>query len=392
MDNFEQTEDFLKPRESAAAGNLNLLELSSDKAAEPFKIAGIDLLPHLSISDMQSSNPDSSEKHVQDLVAQFQPEQAERFKQYSDNFKTRSNSLGISEEEQTKTFDSLEKLLQTSEKDGALMSDSNRALLAVEFMYHAADPSTIDQGQWNTCGASTIEERMFARFPSKVADMVQQVALTGEWKAPDGKMINVGDKDVLSTWMAGQHPPIDGDRTLVSQVFQVTALNDLAQHGELDGYKGLNAHYAELNGEAMVLMEGEDQPGPFQGITSESIQRELSRLSGDADPLVLINTAKDHGANKGIIHFDSQEQFKAELERLKNANDFPAILSVYGNQPPFNDPYSAGHVVSVSDLRQNPNGSFDVYIDNQWGKVFEGADGWYPLDQIYRSTMNAAVA
>lgn len=404
MDRAETHERDMDSCQNAMADRLSFLELCSDQKANGSrkeKLSKADastvILPDLAISDLPADKRnevsdretvarlDSLEKQVQDLVAKQQPSQSTRFVEYSNSFKTRSTAQGLSTEEQLATYSSLRKMLEAG-GDGPVMNESSRSLMAVEFMYHAADPSTIDQGDWDTCGVTTIEERMFAKHPSRVADMVQQVALTGEWKAADGKMINVGDKTVLSLWAPVQHPPLNGDRTLVSNLFQVTALNDIGQRGELGGFEGKNVHYMEANGASLVLHEGDDQAGAFQGISSQTIQMELNRLSGETIPHVLINSAKDHDANKNVIHFKSQEQLSSHLQELKDSNDLPAILSVCGSLPPFNAPYSQGHVVSISDIRQAANGAAEVYVDNQWGKGDSGCDGWYPLNEIFKST------
>jgi hypothetical protein len=396
MDNSGKFEKLAEFRHEKTAGSWDLLELYSDHKSLPDDSISA-TLPPLFFEDKVPAGKteaagketqaaqDIPERQVQDLVSRYQPSQAGKFAEYCKNFCVRATAQGLSDEEQLRTFSSLEKLLCT-DNNNSMMSESNRALMAVEFMYHAADPSTIDQGDWDTCSAATIEERMFARHPSLLADMVQQVALTGEFKAADGKTINVGDKSILSLWTAGQHPPTNADRTLVSQLIQSTALNDLGQREELGGYSGKNVHYLEANGESLILIEGVEQAQPFHGTSSEGIQNELSRLSGEKDPHVLINLDKDHGANKNVIHFESQEQFRAELQKLKEKNDLPAILSVYGNLPPFSDPESNGHVVSVTDIKQNANGGYDVYVDNQWGKGEAGCDGWYALDQIFNAT------
>ncbi len=424
MDNTEAYEKNLDGQKPAAiAESLDLLDFYSG-ANTAAKDSSGSLLPQLSISDSsqpvekvsknkdekkaekQPENPaeatanntaeniaaslklDNAENEIRDLLAKSEPSFAARFAEYSENFRTRAEAQGLDKAEQLDTYASLNKLLQEAKKDAPL-SEQNRALIALEFMYHAADPSTVDQGDWNTCSVASIESRMFAKYPSRVADLVQQVALTGEYHAPDGKIINVGDSSVLSLWTAGPHPPLNGDRTLVSQLFQVTALNDLGQRGELGRYYGKTVHYVEAGSEAFVIQEGAAGPEPFYGNSSESIQKELSRLSGEKEPCVLINFDKDHGINDGVIHFKTEQEFQNELQKLKDKNELPAILSVYGNLPPFSDPDVRGHVVSISDLRQKPDGSFELYLDNQWGKGEEGADGWYSLNQIFLATRPA---
>lgn len=414
MFNSEIDESSSDSTKTDSKGSLNLLEICSEqkKCNEKGRVAGgkdlspapsiesksSSLLPSLSLAETTLEGPldqasgksdaetlEEIEKHVQELIAKNQPDHAERFAEYSSRFKSRATVQGISADEQLKTYSLLEKLMQGSDGASPLLDDSSRSLLAVEFMYHAADPSTVDQGDWNTCSVATIEGQMYSKHPSMIADLVQQIALTGEFRALDGKVINVGDQSVLSLWDIKQHPPINGDRTLVSQLFQVTALNDIGQRGELGGFTGKSVHYIEAGDGSMVVLE-DGSTDEFRGNNAQTIQNELSRLSGEPSPLVLINVNKDHGKNKGVIHFDTEEQFKTELQKLKDNKNLPVILSLYGNLPPFSDPESKGHVVSVSDIRQNAIGTFDIYVDNQWGKGDTGSDGWYPLTQIYNAT------
>ncbi len=329
-----------------------------------------------------------TQKNLSDSIGKISPQAASLFDKLSKVFEDRANAQGIEPAELLKTLKSLQEMVQAPDDSGAKMSQLNRAMVALDFMYHAADPSTIDQGMRDTCSASTIEEHMFVKQPSKVAELVAEVALTGKWKAGDGKTIEIDDASLLPGSEESSHPPSDGQRSLVSQIFQVTVLNDIAQRGELGGYLGQSVRYCENDGHSFVQIADDKQRGEFKGISVDVLQAELSRLTGESFPSVFINRERDGGIVKDVAHFDSPSDFQLGLCKMKEENRLPAIIGVYSNRPPFSDPEGGAHVLSITDIEKDNDGSYKVFVDNQWGKAETGAgaDGWYSLDAIFNAT------
>ncbi|MBX9720179.1 MAG: hypothetical protein K2X81_02195 [Candidatus Obscuribacterales bacterium] len=356
-----ESKKFLSEQKSEGTGNQSKGESEEDK------IAG-------------------TQRNVSDSIGKISPQTAALFDKYSKQFADRAVAQGIKTDEQLKVYKSLEQMVQAPDNSGAKMSLVNRAMVALDFMYHAADPSTIDQGIHDTCSVSTIEEQMFVRQPSKVADLVAQVLLKGNWRAGDGKTIEIDEGSLVPGTEESSHPPTDGQRSLVSQIFQVTVLNDIAQRGELGGYLGQSVRYCENDGHSFVQLSKDRPAGEFLGISDDVMQAELSRLSSEKFPSVFINSERDHGTFRDVSHFNSPEQFQVGLSKMKAENELPAIIGVYSNLPPFSDPGGGGHVLCITDIRKDADGSYKVFVDNQWGKVGAGSDGWYALNDIFNAT------
>lgn len=367
-------------------------------------------LPQLILDEKDQSKDSAVEKEegrLLDALNEFNPEIAEEFDKLSAQFKERASQQDISEEAQLATYKSLQKMISNPEISEAKVGQTERMKAALEFMYHAADPSTIDQGTHGTCNVSTIEHRMISKYPEKVADLLAQVSLTGKWTAPDGKIIDIDDQSLVPGDEERHYPPQNGNRSFASQIFQVTALNDLGQRGELFGSDGKPVHYfqdirdesSDLNSVRLygdyLKFDKSGELAEFRGVKDDTTQKELSRMTGETAPHVIVNIEKDRGRGEGVIHINSEQKLLNELLQLKGSpnkeNDLPAILAVFTWKPPFNQDPGVAHVISISDLRQTSDGNWQVYLDNQWGKSSgwgkpDGNDGWYPLSEIYEAS------
>ncbi len=401
---FDQTHSLLADlgkNESSRAGAwlvLPQLELNgAAEKAEEKKFAEADLLSE----GLSKSRINTADQLIHAAIAQSDPELAGVYSKSSEQFKERASIAGLSHEEQANTYEALAEMVDKSQTSCKL-DRITRTMLALDFMFHAGNPSNIDQGKHGTCSAATIEQRMLTKYPSRVADLVRQVSIEGKWTAPDGKNIHIDDRSLLPGTEEQYHLPADGQRSLMSQIFQVTALNDLSQRGEISRYDGQILQYCQgvkdpdsdlasvQNWGEYLRDERSGEISEFYGLKGEAIQKELSRMSGETEPHVFVNIEKDGGRQQGVIHIDSEAKFLSELLKLKGStqldSDLPAIVEVNINREPFSENNHKrwnGHVVSISDLKQAEDGRWQLFLDNQWG---ENRDGWYPLSVIYEAT------
>jgi hypothetical protein len=104
----------------------------------------------------------------------------------------------------------------------AVMSESNKILLAEGMMHDAADPDGIRQGASVDCVSASLESKAYTEAPAQTAKTLTDVALTGSYTTSDGRVI---------TPTTGIKEPIKNDqfggveRSFSDQIFQVTAMN-----------------------------------------------------------------------------------------------------------------------------------------------------------------------
>jgi hypothetical protein len=64
-------------------------------------------------------------------------------------------------------------------KGNVPLSQRERVRLVNGAMANAAEPTSNDQGKYSTCQITTIENRLYAKEPSTVTDILSQVASEG---------------------------------------------------------------------------------------------------------------------------------------------------------------------------------------------------------------------
>ena len=97
-------------------------------------------------------------------------------------------------------------------------------------MHQCAHPDETDQGHHNTCAPTAEAESILTRNPSKAAEMVVTTALTGQWTAPDGKVITIDKGSLQPGVEESVYPSKDGgQRTFATQLLNLTMVNDALQ-------------------------------------------------------------------------------------------------------------------------------------------------------------------
>jgi len=128
-------------------------------------------------------------------------------------------------EQVEKTLQNMEKLLEKNDK--APVEEKDRILLAQQAMEHAADPKSICQGQYGTCGVASLETRTYTADPAEATRVVAEMATKGKYTGNGTPPVTV-ELDAESLKKQGQSnnvPHGDNERDYASQLFQVTAFN-----------------------------------------------------------------------------------------------------------------------------------------------------------------------
>lgn len=269
---------------------------------------------------------------------------AEQFKADMKSFEARAKAQGLSDKEVADTYSHIASMLEAA---GEPLSQHQRARAAMDTMALAADPDLARQGGHNTCNATTLENRLFARQPAAAAGLIAQVAITGRYVAADGTTVDYNnelDRNSLEIHseeqLAADSPRGDKYRDYASQLFQVTALNLL---------------YAEDGGKLHYVQDDEDPPNHSSGekvidaatgevTTDYKLQRggsvkdviDMNRMiTGKAEPEAFLQHADLAGTEgKAGNVIEGEGDLKRKLEELKRNNQLPAIVPVdVGNEP-----------------------------------------------------------
>lgn len=110
----------------------------------------------------------------------------------------------------TKTYDHMSRLITTPDSQGQFHNQRQRIFLAENFMYHAADPTTIEQGNTGTCWWESSYAVGMERSTNHLARFVSDIALTGQYKSTAGKPDRYGNiTEALHKMFSPRHGTVD---------------------------------------------------------------------------------------------------------------------------------------------------------------------------------------
>jgi len=348
---------------------------------------------------------DALEKDIKNLP----PEQQERMRQNMEKFEKRAalQDPPMKPEEVAKTLREIKLLAETPDRPDQPLNKAERINIADQVLKHAADPTSIDQGNNNTCNVTTVEARMFTKEPSKAAEMIRELSINGSYVSHGKPEVTVElDRNKLKAGAEeSNNPPKDGDRSHASKVFQegaialsherhgVTVRDDNGKvvkeyppgsveyrKGEpTSGSKPPNDSGEQLidkkTGQPIKDSGGKDIHGP--GLDDDHIVDTYNDITG-ADPpergMYIVDKNYVAGDGKKVEKVSSEEDLKKELEKAKGPpSHFPIIVGVNTAQEPFFTDSNGGaaggsgggHVVTITDYDPRTG---EIKMDNQWGK------------------------
>jgi hypothetical protein len=329
----------------------------------------------VSIEDARRDVQEAAEKKISDPAAK------QAFLQDCADLEKRMSTDGLSAEEVSKTMEITAQLLNS---DTGAVPAQDRINAAQGIMHHAAHPESVDQGFHGTCNVATIENMAFSENPSRAAQMISEVALTGQWTAPDGKQIKVDTNSLTPGAEERTFPPSDGARSYASQLYQVTALNDLGQRENPPIYFSQRRSSSRSDtGEYWTDASGKVIQ-PFGGLTVNEIAEESKRLLPGDNSVLIVNDGANY-QDGSVFSFNSEKDLGDRLVDLKSKDDLPIIMAVNGSDPVFggtSPENGINHVICIRDIDTSTNPP-RVKIDNQWGK---SSDGWMSLSDLYKGS------
>jgi hypothetical protein len=360
------------------------------------------------------ANPQEREQFLGDM-ASFEKHFSER------SFKGDNEKL----DEMAKTYTQLCRLL-TAEQDvldryadrfkPAPDVPPMRIQAAEQIIFHAADPSTVDQGRRAVCPTAALQVRQYHRDPASVARLVADVVLTGSYTAttndkkidltvcppnliPDMEARKYNIYDKIHGIASNNRHLDDSKRSWASQLYDVTATNlvlsgkccryeQLAFENEVKdlGTKGPEAKLSPPidflvnldNGPKMTWHDAIERNAGV--LDSEMVKlnrwivgkREIGFLITGAmlseeeakDPQV--REAYDFGHREyGEIYLYSVNDLPRILQEIQVAQAWPPIVRLDASMPPVGKAAANAHFLVIQAI--NDDGSKLAY-DNFWGK------------------------
>ncbi|MBX9721399.1 MAG: hypothetical protein K2X81_08400, partial [Candidatus Obscuribacterales bacterium] len=129
------------------------------------------------------------------IIDNGRPNTTREFQQFASDvaqFERRAQEQNLSPEQVRETMAQVTRLLESRGQQGqGVQSERQRIRLAEQIMAKAAEPTSSDQGQNQTCNVTTIENRLYTREPAIAARLVADLALTGSHTTVDGTTIRL---------------------------------------------------------------------------------------------------------------------------------------------------------------------------------------------------------
>ncbi len=343
----------------SAGGDLEVTDASGDKPQTFLKDASLteSRSELLALAAQRISDPLLLSKFKADMV----------------RFESRAAEANLPPTEIKDTYSSLARILNAG--SDAKIPQDQRIILAQQIIGQVARPSLVDQGSQVTCGAAALENIVFSTHPGGAANMLAEVALTGQFKATDGTLIKFPESNLKQFGDSQGILPSGhtADRSYASQLFQIAAINSFMQsrgdkvYTQLPSLMGKGAMMSTR--EAMIDKNG--ITSKFPGMLEPEIGKAYEQITGaKRETLILGNTVArpDHAAD--LVGFDNQDALVLKLEELRKSGNLPIIAMVHTSHEPFMTDAGSGvqknswHAVALSGF--DPATGM-VKIDNQWG-------------------------
>lgn len=343
----------------------------------------------------------------------LQPEN-EKFRRNIKEFEERASRDGLSAVEIARVYRDLSKILDL--KGNTPLTQRERVRMAGAAIAAAADPTSNDQGTYNTCQIATIENRLYAKQPSVVTDVLAQIATDGKFITKDGTVAPMERTNMRAHGDAALNNRSGSwTRSYASQIFQTAAVTAFYTQENLRKMPPGDVHYYQNartsdydSGESLVdYSNGKAQEidkGPGAAGEMNNMIKINEQLTGKWQPELfmankaLIDRSPEH--NKATA-FGSVDEFAARLEQLRAGEKGPlyATLFVRVNSDPLvgmrkNNPLTGplviekilddGHVMNIVDYDAKTR---TVKLDGQWGNSRDFINKPLTIEQAYAATL-----
>lgn len=260
-------------------------------------------------------------------------------------FEERARLQKLPDQEVAQTMREMSRVLEANGNTPVTARHRVRATLGI--MRNAADPFSNDQGYHDTCNATMIENRLYARTPSAAARVVADSLLKGKYVAADGTTTIISPSNLQAYSEEALNEPANSNtRLYASQIFQTTAINSLYTKHNLQKVPPGDLRYFQVKpvndddtGERLFDLQkspGETNPTVVDGHASIDGMIHMSMLitgKNEGEAFLLHNKYANRFDNKGSL-FQSEEDLARKLAKLKEEGKLPAILAISSMSTP----------------------------------------------------------
>jgi YD repeat-containing protein len=228
---------------------------------------------------------------------------AERFRSLMMDFENNAKARNLPESEVAEFYLHLNRMM--ADDASSPLSLRARADLSEQTLNHAAHPSSIDQGSNSTCNVTTLEHMLYAHEPSKIAQMITDVSLTGKFVTAYGTTVD------LSMVRNGFLPDAEAQTSIRLQRDGTQAL--VKRDGPRDHASQIaetalvNTHYQQ----ASILMKGN------QRVADETVLLDLNKqLFHNPKGKTLGKVYDEHGKELNAWHSPGMKYYDAKGKEL----------------------------------------------------------------------------
>lgn len=325
-----------------------------------------------------------------------------RLKNRMDEFEARATTSGVTARQVADTYSSLNALL-TSTANGPHFDTATRQTLVELVLHNIARPTKIDQGAHPTCNVTTLEVYTAARHPDVYADLVKQVALTGEYVTARGETLHLPKAAIMpgdDEKTFDMDKPASNKRNHASQLIQMTFINGVYETGryhstnnagkkvDCTGYRyvmgppvktwfrlpdGRSAYTTDedklIDGKGNQIRDSRGKPSTSPIFIGDDVLAASDMVLGYKMPYL----ESPYKVENQPWVFDLPT--KERLFKFKSDGKFPlGVPTMMGN-----------HVQTIHDVVEE-KGTVWILIDNQHG---EKEDGWITLDELHKTMKDA---
>ena len=343
-------------------------------------------------------------------------------------------TTGKDRAEFAKTLMHVSELLQ--DNPNAKLDKTMRHRLAEEALWLAANPTYLSQGRHPTCAVAAAEVRQYMEHPSDVVRALAELANTGEYRCPDGKVLRpfhangewifAPDTDAKVPYeivkpgsTASSH---DSPRLMASQLWQTLAITAYYNaHGyggdrSLVGNLGYHDEFiSDMTENPPKKVARDDGPQMRAGMLIDAVKQ----LTGRTEDLALSH--KRYEVDEGAHTYRNEREFTEKLLNLSEDGKFPVMFIVDTSNPPWNQKNGGPHAVTILGVEAKINlhdprrindifpvpgttdGTTDrdklpslkdleIRIDNQWGKKHDWKLQKMTAEDLFIASLNPADA
>ena len=367
--------------------------LSNPYEAQPVGLPPAEML--LARFDYPTSTGETSERNsLSNSIGKLDSERRERFSRRMDEFETRARNENLSPAQVDATYGQIRRLV---ENPSDLLTEEQRLNIAEQTISMAADPTSIDQGAHDTCGAAVVEVRTYMRYPEKAIELVADAALTGKVLTENGRVLSIDATPHDTSKLAF---PKSGQRSHASELFQVAAINLAlnARPGIREGslaYRQNDRRPETVNLGERVIDYSVDPPTDkkFEGLYVSDVLLMNKLVTGVDEPDLVMWRSPVKREKAFGKPFTTEEDMEKALFDAKRNGKLPAVVYVYsGNDPLWQDaPNNAdggrggGHFINVTDIQ--PGRPPKVEIDSTWWRRADHTSQPLTLSELYHASL-----